>query len=258
MTQDPVLEPDDTAVTTITWPQDGKEMVFIPGGTFIMGSNSGDPNHQPEHQLQVADFYIDRWPITNAEYKNFVDDTGHAVPDYHVSWCDTEGYNWDPEQRMYPEGKADHPIVLVTWDDAMAYAAWAGKRLPTEAEWERAARGLNGQRFPWGQEFAKGYCNCKEVGLRETSPVGDFSPNGDTPEGVVDMVGNVWEWTNSIFRSYPYDANDGRESREATGFRVLRGASWINDANVTQGISRLDGDFRFFNNVGFRCATSPE
>lgn len=225
---------------------------------FVMGSNDGHPNHRPEHPVYVADFYMDRWPVTNAEYKIFVDATGHPVPNYEVSWCDTRGYNWDPGTRMYPPGKADHPVVLVTWEDAMAYAAWAGKRLPTEAEWERAARGVKGRLYPWGNEFIPQRCNCKEAGLKGTSPVGAFSPEGDTPEGVVDILGNVWEWTNSLFRPYPYQADDGRESRQASGFRVLRGASWVNDANITFCLSRLDGDFQFYNNVGFRCAISPE
>ena len=253
MTQNP-----QTASSIIVWPNDSKEMVFIPGGTFIMGSDDGHPNHQPKHRVSVADFYLDRWPVTNAEYKKFVDATGYTVPNYEVSWCDTRGYNWDPHARMYPAGKADHPVVLVTWADAMAYAAWAGKRLPTEAEWERAARGFKGRRYAWGDDFAAEYCNCKEAGLKETSPVGAFSPAGDTPEGVIDMVGNVWEWTNSLFYPFPYIPDDGRESRQAEGFRVLRGASWVNDASVANCLSRLDGDFQFYNNVGFRCAVSPE
>jgi formylglycine-generating enzyme required for sulfatase activity len=258
MTQDPVASSDEKTVANIIWPNDGKEMVFIKGGVFRMGGNDGNPTHQPEHKVQVADFYVDRWPVTNAEYKEFVDATDHHVPNYEVTWCDTEGYNWNPETRMYPKGKADHPVVLVTWADAMAFAAWVGKRLPTEAEWELAARGFEARRYPWGNEFIPGRCNCKEAGLGVTSPAGAFSPYGDTPEGVADMVGNVWEWTNSLFRSYPYDPNDGRESREAVGFRVLRGASWVNDANVAHCLSRLDGDFQFYNNVGFRCAVSPE
>lgn len=258
MTQNSEIGPDDTLASVIIWPADGKEMVFIPGGVFTMGSNAGDPGYQPEHQVSVADFYLDRWPVTNAEYKEFVDATGHRIPNYDVSWCDTVEYNWDRERKTYPKDKADHPVVLVTWEDAMAYAAWAGKRLPTEAEWERAARGLNGNRYPWGNEFMAGVCNCKETGLKRTSPVGYFSPDGNTAEGLVDMVGNVWEWTNSLYRPYPYDPDDGRESRKAAGFRMLRGASWVNDANVAHCLSRLDGDFQFYNNVGFRCAASPE
>jgi formylglycine-generating enzyme required for sulfatase activity len=258
VTDNTAASPDDTTASVIVWPDDGKEMVFITGNNFLMGSNDGNPSHQPEHKVHIADFYIDRWPVTNAEYKKFIDDTGHHVPNYEVSWCDTGPYNWDPQTRMYPEGKAEHPVVLVTWEDAMAYSAWAGKRLPTEAEWERVARGLHDWRYPWGNEFILECCNCKEAGLGETSPVGAFSPAGDTFEGVVDMVGNVWEWTNTLFRPYPYNADDGRESRQATGFRVLRGASWLNDANVAHCLSRLDGDFQFYNNVGFRCAASPE
>lgn len=249
---------EETATAMIVWPNDGKEMILIPGGDFLMGANDGHLNHQPEHQVSVTDYYIDRWPVTNAEYKVFVDQTGHPVPNYEVSWCDTAGYNWDPLTRMYPAGKADHPVVLVTWEDAMAYAAWAGKRLPAEVEWERAARGAMSLRYPWGNEPLPGRCNSKESNLTGTSAVGLFSPEGDSPDGVIDMVGNVWEWTSSLFRDYPYSATDGRENWQAAGFRVLRGGSWVNDFSVANGISRLDGDFQFYNNVGFRCAVSPE
>jgi formylglycine-generating enzyme required for sulfatase activity len=249
----------DQSSSVIVWPDDGKDMVLIEEATFVMGSNDGNPNHKPEHQVHVDSFYLDVWPVTNAEYKRFIDETNRAVPDYRVDWVDTEGYTWNTDTRMYPAGKANHPVVLVTWEDAMAYAAWANKRLPTEAEWERAARGVDGRRYPWGNDFSPEiHCNCKETGLNGTSAVAEFSPEGDTPEGLVDMVGNVWEWTNSLYRPYPYNAEDGRESRDAAGFRVLRGASWVNDANVAYCMSRLDGDFQFFTNVGFRCAVSPE
>ncbi len=243
-------------IESIIWPDDGKEMVFIPGGPFTMGSDVGVENTMPAHTVTVQSFYIDRWPVTNAEYKLFVDATGHPVPTFDVLWCDTTGYNWDIKTRMYPLGKENHPVVLVTWEDAVAYAAWASKRLPTEAEWERAARGATGLQWPWGMEFLPNHCNTAETHRQGTTPVGLFSPQGDTPEGVVDMVGNVWEWTSSLYLPYPYHAGDGREDPTSGKWRVLRGASWVNDATIANAISRLDGDFLFYNNVGFRCAVA--
>lgn len=240
----------------ITWPNDGKEMVYIAGGSFAMGSDDGPEVIRPAHQVTVTDFYIDRWPVTNAEYKVFLDATQRTVPNYHVPWCDTAAYNWDVETGMYPEGKGDHPVVLVTWDDANAYAAWADKRLPTEAEWEAAARGKEGFLWPWGNQFEENYANTLESHHNATTSVGLFSPHGDTPDGVIDMIGNVWEWTSSLFLPYPYNANDGREDMTSARWRILRGASWINDSTVAMATSRLDGDFLFYNNVGFRCVAS--
>jgi formylglycine-generating enzyme required for sulfatase activity len=233
-------------------------MVYIPAGDFTMGGEEGQDNEAPAHTVCVDAFYIDRFPVTNEEYKRFVDATGHPVPCYGVEWAEPYDYNWDPERQTPPEGKEKHPIVLVSWEDAQAYATWAGKRLPTEAEWERAARGTDGRRWPWGDEFIEGRCNTKESNINGTSPAGQYSPDGDSPEGVSDMVGNVWEWTSSLFRPYPYDVNDGRESQEADGWRVLRGASWRNSLDRARCTARLDGDFLFFNNVGFRCVVSAQ
>jgi formylglycine-generating enzyme required for sulfatase activity len=224
-----------------------------------MGCDEGHAKHHPQHTVNVEPFQIDRYPVTNQEYKRFVDETGHPVPHYDVSWCDTRGYNWDPETQTFPEGKADHPVVLVTLEDALAYAQWAGKRLPTEAEWERAARGTDGQTWPWGNDATPGLSNTSEAGVHATTPIEKHAPDGDSPDGVADLVGNVWEWTSSLFKPYPYDAHDGRENLGATGWRVLRGGSWRNDLFTARGYTRLDGDFLFFNNVGFRCAVSvPE
>jgi formylglycine-generating enzyme required for sulfatase activity len=180
----------------------------------------------------------------------------HRVPCYELSWCDTQGYNWDEKRRTFPDGKGDHPVVLVSWQDALAYAWWAGKRLPSEVEWELAARGLEGRTWPWGNKPVLGRSNTRETGEGETTPVHRYVPKGDSPEGVSDLVGNVWEWTASLYRPYPYDANDGREALNGNGWRVLRGASWINDLYTARGYTRLDGDFVLFNNVGFRCAAS--
>lgn len=245
-----------SAPTCITWDKDGKEMVLIPGGSFMLGCDEGAAKHRPQHLVQIGAFYIDRFPVTNRDYKRFVDETGHPVPHYHVSWCDTQGYNWDPEARVFPEGKADHPVVLVTWEDALTFARWAGKRLPTEVEWERAARGPDGWTWPWGDQAVLNASNTREASIGSTTPVHQFSPAGDSPYGVVDMVGNVWERTSSLFRPYPYDSCDGREDLSATGWRVLRGGSWVNDLYVARCYTRLDSDFLFYNNVGFRCAVS--
>ena len=240
----------------IIWEADGKEMVHIPAGSFLMGSDESRRNEGPAHTVHVNAFYIDRYPVTHEEYKRFVDATGHPVPCYDVEWAEPYGYNWDPGKRTPPKGKERHPVVLVSWEDVRAYAAWAGKRLPAEAEWERAARGTDGRRWPWGDDFVQGRCNTRESGANGTMLVGRYSPQGDSADGVGDMVGNVWEWTSSLFRPYPYDADDGRESQEAEGWRVLRGGSWRNDLDRARCTARLDGDFLFFNNVGFRCVVS--
>jgi formylglycine-generating enzyme required for sulfatase activity len=246
----------EVLTTAIIWDADGKEMIYIPGGEFVMGSDDGRASERPAHKVRVDAFYIDRYPVTNEEYKRFVDATGRPLPCYDVEWARPEGYNWDPETRTPPKGKENHPVVLVSWEDANAYATWAGKRLPTEAEWERAAAGPDGHRWPWGDEFIEGYSNTRENSATGTTAVDAYCPQGDSQEGVADMVGNVWEWTSSLFRPYPYDANDGRESQEADGWRVLRGGSWHNDLDRARCTARLDGDFLFFNNVGFRCAVS--
>jgi formylglycine-generating enzyme required for sulfatase activity len=240
----------------ILWKKDGKEIILIPAGSYLIGCDKGSAKHHPQHTLHVETFYIDRYPVTNQEYKQFIDETGYPVPHYNVDWCDSRGYNWDPETRTFPEGKARHPVVLVTWEDALAYARWASKRLPSEVEWECAARGPDGRVWPWNDKADVGRSNTREAGAGGTTRVDLYTPQGDSPYGVGDMIGNVWEWTSSLFRPYPYDACDGREDLSAPGWRVLRGGSWFNDLYTARCYARLDGDFIFYNNVGFRCATS--
>lgn len=241
----------------IIWEPDGKEMVLISGCTFVLGRDGGLENERPEHAVAVDDFYIDRYPVTQGEYSRFVQETEHTVPCYQVEWADRE-YNWDPESNSPPGDKLDHPVVMVSWEDASAYAVWAQKRLASEAEWERAARGPEGFRWPWGNEFGQGHCNSKEMLVARTTAVYRFSPHGDSAEGVADLVGNVWEWTSSLYKPYPYDAEDGREGPSVSGWRTLRGGSWLNDMTKATATARLDGDFLFFTNVGFRCAISGD
>ena len=208
-------EPEQTIVG-----KDGKEMVYIPPGEFLMGDG--------KKPAQVEGFYIDRYPVTNADYAPFCEETGHTKP---PPWHNT---------GTYPEGKADHPVVQVKWSDAVAYAQWAGKRLPSQAEWEKAARGTDGRKWPWGDEFDKSKCNTFETDVGTTTPVGQYSPEGDSPYGVGDMAGNVYEWT----------ANGSGQV-----LMPLRGGSWNEFKDEARcAAQRKHTPHRKNDFIGFRCA----
>jgi formylglycine-generating enzyme required for sulfatase activity len=219
---------------TMTWEKDGKAMVRVPAGEFLYGDK--------KEKKSLPEFWIDKTPVTNAEYKRFLEaNPKHPIPQVNQDWA--KPYNWDTKNRTYPKDKADHPVVLVSWHDAVAYADWAGKRLPSEEEWEKAARGPNGRQYPWGdQPPTIELCNFNQ-NEQGTTPVGKYSPAGDSPYGCVDLAGNVWEWTNS-----DYDKER----------KVLRGGSWNYDEDYVRSAHRNDSqpDNRF-NNVGCRCAVSP-
>ena len=200
------------------------DMVLVPGGPFVMGSDPQSDGlartgEQPQQTLSLPDYYLARTPVTNAQYAAFVAGAGHKPPRY---WAGTRP----------PWGKGQHPVVSVSWYDALAYCRWlvqtTGKpyRLPTEAEWEKGARGTDGRRYPWGDEWEAGRCNTKESGREDTTPVGRY-PEGASPYGLLDMAGNVWEWTSSLYWAYPYQADDGREDLSTPESRVLRGGSWL-------------------------------
>ncbi len=185
------------------------DFIRIPAGDFIMGSKKSQDalasdDEFPQHVLEISDYYIARYPVTNAQYWEFVQATGHRTP---LFW----------EAGQYPEAKANHPVVGVSFGDAAAFCMWARSvtglavRLPTEPEWEKAARGSDGRLYPWGNQWEARRCNSYESGIGDTTPVGQFSPAGDSPYGVAEMGGNVQEWIVSIFGPYPYDASDGRE-----------------------------------------------
>lgn len=219
---------------------DGKEMKLIPGGPFLMGDDDGPEDARPRHRVDLPDYWIDKYPVTNAEYAAFLAATGHRPPPH---WTD----------GGYPPGKGNHPVVSVSWEDAQAYAVWAGKRLPTEAEWEKAARGSDGRAWPWGNTFEPSRCNTREAGRGGTTSVDAHSPQGDSPYGVADMAGNVWEWTADWYQAYPgshyTNANFGQECR------VLRGGSWSYPADAAR-CARRSFDFPdfLFESYGFRCA----
>lgn len=218
-------------------PVDGSTMFLVPGGEFTMGSEEADES--PRHRLTFSSFYIDRYPITNKQFRRFVETTGYKC---RGAWT----RYWSPD-------KEEHPVVGVALRDAEAYCWWSGKRLPTEAEWEKAARGDDGRRWPWGNVFEPYRCNCLEGARGETNPVGVYV-HGGSPCKCMDMAGNVWEWTTSLLTPYPYDAEDGREDPKGSGRRVVRGGSWNAPAEECRCSARI-GVFGMGtrSNVGFRC-----
>jgi formylglycine-generating enzyme required for sulfatase activity len=232
------------------------ELILIPAGEFLMGSDpqkdrKAFEDEKPQHTLYLPDYSIAKTPVTNAEYLPFVEATGREAPKH-----------WQAGKP--PTGKERHPVVYVFWRDAMAYCRWLAEvtgrayRLPSEAEWEKAARGADGRIFPGGDEWDRERCNSREDGLRDTTRVGRYSPGGDSPYGCVDMVGNVWEWCRSLYEPYPYDPNDGREDPEAAGTRVLRGGSWLNNENDLRAAVRSgDGPRSSTNYRGFRVVLAP-
>ncbi len=178
--------------------KDGSEMVLIPAGEFLMGSEAGFPAERPVHRVFLDAFYLSKYPVTNAQYERFVAETGHRVP--YLDDRRMQFDNWDQEKRTYPPGRAQHPVTLVSWRDAQTYCEWAGGRLPTEAEWEKAARGgLEGKLYPWGDEIDPSLANYDN---REgTTPVGSYPPS---EYGLYDMAGNVWEWCSGWYRVDAY------------------------------------------------------
>jgi serine/threonine-protein kinase len=203
----------------------------------------------------LSDYYISKYPVTNEEYKAFVDATGHPVPHKKETWA--EPYNWDRENRTYPAGRGKHPVVLVSYDDALAYCEWAKKRLPTEAEWEKAARGENGHIFPWGnKEPDENRCNYR-ANNRGTTDV-DLFTNGVSPYGIMDMAGNVWEWCldsyKKDFYQDPGHANDPK-CTDPTGRIVIRGGCWANAPDMLRCTNRhsSEPDKRVVT-IGFRTA----
>jgi len=182
-------------------PRDFSATVMIPAGEFL---------HKAEKKPCILPAYrIGRYLVTQAQYAEFL----QAHPEIPVPYVDEDWarvYNWDPEQRTYPAGRSNQPVVLVTWDEAAAYCAWTGGRLPTQEEWERAARGSDGRDYPWGETFTPAHANTRENGLGGPTPVGVFV-EGESPSGALDMAGNVWEWTVS-----DHDHNT----------KILRGGAW--------------------------------
>ncbi len=206
----PSKKPVAVSVVKKTNPKDGATMLLIPAGDFTMGSDANDDEEKPSHKVSLDSYYIYKTPVTVKQYLAFCVATGHTKPKA-PSW------GW----------KDDHPIVNVNWEDAKAYCNWAGAQLPTEAQWEKAARGPDGRTYPWGNDWDRSKC---ANSLLSTAPVGSY-PSGASPYGVLDMAGNVWQWCADWYDENYYQNSPSRNPAgppsSPDGYRVLRGGSWV-------------------------------
>ncbi len=214
------------------------EMVLVPAGEFVMGSDM-NWKEEPAHTEYTKAFRIDKYEVTVSEYAHFVCDTGHRVPKY---WLRRDGKPGVGSELL--------PVVYVDYDDACAYCEWEGKRLPTEAEWEKAARGTDGRNFPWGDDWNPDYANTWEKGAHRRAPVYAY-PEGASPYGALNMGGNVWEWTSSWLVNYPASE---LEFDFVGSDLVLKGGSWLDFADSTRPARRHEFTPTIrYNTVGFRC-----
>ncbi|GEM_PF-600752 len=235
------LAPTATPIPPAPPPAVEAAMIAIPAGEFTMGSNVED--ERPPHAVFVDGFEIDKLEVTNQEFERFVRETGYVTDQEKAG---------DTSWRYYAKDKPQHPVVKVTWNDAIAFCQWAGKRLPTEAEWEKAARGTDARSYPWGNQWDAARANAKEAGNRGTTAVGSF-PAGASPYGVMDMAGNVSEWTSDWFKAYP--GGDFYSPYFGEKYRVIRGGGWFSDQNLVRTTERSASSTTLANDdVGFRCA----
>jgi formylglycine-generating enzyme required for sulfatase activity len=235
----------DTLRLVVNTDKHGADMVRIPSGRFKMGSGEFD-GEKPAHEVLLTDYCIGRSPVTNAQYRRF---------------CDTTGRDYPPDPRFadfphYFAENPEYPVVNVTWEDARAYCKWAGKRLPTEAEWEKAARGEAGREYPWGEDRPDDSRANFDYNRGATTPVGTFSA-GASPYGLLDMAGNVWEWCND-WHEHNYYKTSPSENPKGPGSglaKVIRGGSWYNRPDDLRCACRYwfaPSDRN--NGIGFRCA----
>jgi iron(II)-dependent oxidoreductase len=218
-------------------------MVSVPGGAFTMGDTNGEPDEYPERHVTITAFQIDRTEVTNQAYRMCV----------AAKACDTTQYLDDADL-----GQDDHPVVGVTWDDAKGFCKWVGKRLPTEAEWEYAARGGDERKWPWKGPFGQGKANTSHPDDHaKTAPVGSYK-EGESPMGVLDMAGNVAEWVGDYYDPTWYQKS--KEQKDPTGpqsgrERVVRGGSYLSTSHQVRVSARYRKQpTETSNTLGFRCA----
>jgi formylglycine-generating enzyme required for sulfatase activity len=249
-------------------------IMLIQAGAFWMGSDSDDPNEAPLHRVYVRDFWIDRHKVTNAEFVRFLNarDVRSPEGEDYFDWDDADVRIHGPVRGGPGRGPVgpyaadpgfeNHPAVEVSWFGARDYCLWKGLRLPTEAEWEKSARGPDKRRYPWGDAAPTPARAIYGRAYNATAPVSATTPAGESPDRVQDMLGNVREWTASEYRPYPYAAGDGREAAGRFARRVVRGASHDDLLETLRVTFRRDYEYRGLARghhfIGFRCATSED
>jgi formylglycine-generating enzyme required for sulfatase activity len=247
----PTATPTLDIVSTQISPIDGMVQVYVPAGSFQMGSDSGDPDEKPVHPVMLDAFWIDHTEVTNAMYTLCVE-AGKCSPPSSSKSYTRDNYYGDAQYNNYP-------VIYVSWDNANAYCDWAGRRLPTEAEWEKAARGTDGRTYPWGNDAPDSNLLNFNSNVGDTTEVGAY-PSGASPYSALDMVGNVWEWVNDWYDE-AYYGNSPSENPQgpASGqYRVLRGGSWSFGVGGVRAAYRDRGEPGYFSGrIGFRCARSP-
>lgn len=203
-------------------------MRLVPEGEFIMGSDSNFDTEKPSHLVNLDAYYIDKYEVTNAFYRACVE-AGDCT------YIET----YSPESTVYLDDITyqNYPVFAVDWNSAWTYCNWRGMRLPTEAEWEKAARGTDGRIYPWGNNINNARANY-DLNVGDIVPVGSYE-GGVSIYGIYDMAGNVWEWVNSQYKDYPYDSNDGRENLNPSGIHVLRGGDFSQPADFVRSSHRF-------------------
>ncbi|MFH0801594.1 MAG: formylglycine-generating enzyme family protein [bacterium] len=214
----PAAETDSMPKTIIN-EKDGSELILIPAGEFTMGSpdGTGENDEHPQHKVYLDAYYIGKYEVTNEQFARFVNETGYQP---EGAW-----------KLSYNSSTTDHPVGPVSWADAVAYCNWAALRLPTEAEWEKAARGQDGRTYPWGNKWDASRCNNSVIRASSgKKPVGSF-PSGASPYGCLDMAGNVWEWCHDWYSDTYYSSSPSKNPRGpgSEELRILRGGSWYLD-----------------------------
>jgi formylglycine-generating enzyme required for sulfatase activity len=263
-------------------------MLHIPAGPFLMGTSDQQiewlaqniqlakkwkekgffSREQPQHTVSLSDYHIGKYPVTVGKYISFIQADGYQE---HRFWTEA-GWAWCREEnRTQPNhwddgkwsGDQHLPVVGVSWYEAYAYCQWLSDatgrtyHLSSEAQWEKAARGMDGRQFPWGNQIDTSRSNTRASGLEKTLPVGGYSPAGDSPYGCVGMTGNVSEWTQTKFIPYPYHAADGRDDPAGEFERTTRGGSWHSLVLRARTVSRgMNDPFFTDTDLGFRCACS--